>query len=562
MPLIGVDRSKCVGCNACIRACPAPEANKTALDEETGQSYTVINHDKCIGCAECIKTCQHGARYYEDDLEKFLRDIKNEKIVVIVAPAMKTAFPKKWRGILNWLRSEGVSAIYDGSLGADICSWAHLKYLETHPGKKIITQPCAAIVNYIKKYHNEMLQDLSPIQSPLCCEAIYLKEYNGVKHKMAALTPCIAKKDEFDETGLIQYNITFNKLAEYLEKKKVSVQEDAQFTYQYNFNDVQGTLGGIYPRPGGLRDNLWYKDPDLNITTSEGAHKVYPELDMYSQTAASMRPDVFDVLSCEFGCNTGPGSGYKTDIFNIMSIMRSVEIESKKVRREGKGRLFGGRDKLYDDFDKMFDYVKFIRVYQSNAKVPYVPKDADLEPVFKSMGKLTEEDRHYDCHACGYKSCREMATAIYRGLNIPNNCIVYAKSALQTRYSQVENVSKSVGDFANKLTADIENIYASLLSIDERNKQGLKYTGVVDNLLKQVIGKYQGETEMDESQIAELVMVLEKLQGSLKVMNEITTDTATNSASIREAMEEVANATMELSRMVGELVNQFEGKGE
>ena len=36
MPLIGVEKSKCVGCNACIRACPAPEANKTALDEETG----------------------------------------------------------------------------------------------------------------------------------------------------------------------------------------------------------------------------------------------------------------------------------------------------------------------------------------------------------------------------------------------------------------------------------------------------------------------------------------------------------------------------------------------
>jgi methyl-accepting chemotaxis protein len=121
----------------------------------------------------------------------------------------------------------------------------------------------------------------------------------------------------------------------------------------------------------------------------------------------------------------------------------------------------------------------------------------------------------------------------------------------------VENVSKGVSDFANKLTADIENIYASLLSIDEKNKQGFKYTDVVDSLLKQVIDTYKDEKSLDSDDVKELILVLDRMQDSIKIMNNVTAETTANSAAIREAMEEVANATMELSRMVNEMVDTF-----
>lgn len=557
MALIEVDESKCVGCNACIRVCPAPEANKTFITED-GRSITQVQNEKCIACGECIRACRHGARNFNDDLEKFLNDCKTSRKVMVVAPSIKTAFPRKWRNILDWFRSHGVAAIYDVSLGADICSWAHLKFIEDHPGEKIITQPCAAIVNYVKKYAAGLVDSLSPIHSPIACEAIYLKEYLHVREDIAALTPCIAKKDEFNDIGVVKYNITYKKVKEYFEKNNIKIPEE-NFRYNYNFDDQQGTLGGIYPRPGGLRDNLWFKDPDLNITNSEGAGKVYRELNMYSQIDPNHRPDVFDVLSCEFGCNTGPASGDNTSIFEIMSIMRDVEAEAKKDRREGKARnIFGSeRDKLYKKFDDTFDLSKFARRYDKPKKTSYIPRDSDLDPIFVSMGKITDADRHFDCHACGYNSCRDMAIAIYRGLNVPDNCIVHAKTALSKRYGDVENVSKGVSDFANKLTADIENIYASLLSIDEKNKQGFKYTDVVDSLLKQVIDTYKDEKSLDSDDVKELILVLDRMQDSIKIMNNVTAETTTNSAAIREAMEEVANATMELSRMVNEMVDTF-----
>ena len=54
--LIIVKPDKCVGCNACIRACPAPEAN-TAKMLDGGKFVTSVNPERCVGCGECVKNC-------------------------------------------------------------------------------------------------------------------------------------------------------------------------------------------------------------------------------------------------------------------------------------------------------------------------------------------------------------------------------------------------------------------------------------------------------------------------------------------------------------------------
>ena len=217
--MITFDSSKCVACNSCIRVCPSIEANKWVLDS-SGKTVFDIDESKCIRCGACIKACSHNARSYEDDTERFWSDLRGGKeIVLIVAPAIKISFNGSWRHVLEFLKKHGVREIYDVSLGADICTWGHIRYMEQHKGEKIISQPCPAIVNYIKKYCHNALAHLSPVHSPMLCLAVYLRKYLGETRRIAALSPCIAKGDEFKETGIVDYNVTFKRLGELMKRE-------------------------------------------------------------------------------------------------------------------------------------------------------------------------------------------------------------------------------------------------------------------------------------------------------------------------------------------------------
>jgi iron only hydrogenase large subunit-like protein len=291
--IIIVKPEKCVGCNSCVRNCPAPEAN-TVKQLDDGRFITSVNNDKCIACGECVRTCNHGARDYIDDTDECMSHIIKEKLIIIVSPAIKAALPTKWKGVLDWFKGQGCT-IYDGSLGADICTWAHVRAIDQETVGNIVTQPCAAIVKYIETYQPSILKNLSPIQSPILCTAIYIKRYLRLTNRIAVLSPCVAKKNEFTETMFVDFNVTFQKMMEYFNENDIRILIDNNDDLAYNFDGEQGQMGAIYPKPGGLRDNLLLHDPEIDIVNSEGVHKVYPELDMYVKLAESKKPKVFDL---------------------------------------------------------------------------------------------------------------------------------------------------------------------------------------------------------------------------------------------------------------------------
>lgn len=47
MSIINVELGKCVGCNACVRACPAGDANIAHMDQD-GKLRIEIDDEKCI----------------------------------------------------------------------------------------------------------------------------------------------------------------------------------------------------------------------------------------------------------------------------------------------------------------------------------------------------------------------------------------------------------------------------------------------------------------------------------------------------------------------------------
>lgn len=558
--IIIVKPDKCVGCNACVRTCPAPEANRTKMLDD-GRFVTTVDFDHCIACGECVRSCNHGARDYIDDTDAFMQRLANEKMIILATPSIKTVYPTRWKGILDWFRKKGC-LIYDVSLGADICTWAHLRAVQEKKVGNVITQPCAAIVKYIEAYQPKLLNNLSPIHSPISCEATYIKKYLRLNNPIGVLSPCIAKKNEFMDTGLVDFNITFKKLNEYFDKNGVAIATNSIHDLEYDFDDQQGQLGAIYPRPGGLRDNLWMHDPDMNITTSEGVHKVYPELDMYAEMPEFKHPQVFDVLSCEFGCNVGPGTDTKQTVFDVMSTMREVEKEAKS-RRKTSGGVFsrGGEDRLFKKFDDMLKINDFMRQYKPHTPTP-VPTDEQLDPIFEIMGKHNFEDRHYDCHACGYRSCRDMATAVYRGLNTPDNCVVHAKSVLIARHSELQQqherlaeITNECLDLSDKLKNSVDEITTNMETIGASNQATSERAGVVNNLLKNIVTFCNGNSTMDAASVQQLVGILETTIKAFGALDDNVNTTKESSDIINNSIHEIKGLVDSINETLHKTVN-------
>lgn len=462
MGSIYLDSEKCVGCNACVRACPVGDANIAKADEN-GRLIIHIDEEKCIKCGACIRACSHHARTYSDDTDAFLKDMKAGKdIVLIAAPSIKIAFDGYWRHVLQWFRNHGIKKIYDVSFGADICTWAHVRYLQQHPDAKLISQPCAAVVNYILKHKPELIPNLSPVQSPMVCLGIYIREILGYKGKIAAISPCIAKADEFHDTQVIDYNVTMEHMRDYFKENNVDLPQIKVFS-EFEFDDNIGLEGAIYPRPGGLMKNLLIHNPDLQIITSEGTERLYEDLNLYSEQKRKDLPTVFDVLSCKDGCNGGPATGVNYHCFAMNNIMYDVEQYAKNVRRKTKTKR--GHDLQFKEFDEKLDLSRFIRTYKSyNSKSADV-SEAEIERMYKLLGKETEGEKHFDCHACGFRTCRDMAIALAKGINEKENCHQYMMHTIREERRRVESVNLKVSGMNEELLSVFEQLNENIRGV-------------------------------------------------------------------------------------------------
>jgi len=448
--MIEVIKSKntyCTGCNRCVRECPMETANVTYQDE-TGNIKVRIDYEKCIVCGRCITACKHDARYFEDDTARFFDDLsKGVPISLIAAPSIRTNIPE-YKRLFTYLKRLGVKKIYDVSLGADICVWAHVKHIrENSDGRKkippMITQPCPAIVSYIELYRNDLLPMLSPVHSPMACTSIYMKDYIGITDNIAAVSPCIAKSKEFDETKLAQYNITFTCLVKYLEANNITLPDEET---QYDHNE--SGLGSLFPMPGGLKENIeYYLGKKLHITIAEG-NDVYEKLDKYLVTPREFLPDIFDVLNCAEGCNVGSAYLHDRNIFEIDKIMSN----NRKALAENT------RDKYYQSiyslYDKTLDLKRFIRKYSLiPVDIPHIT-DEDINNAFTMLGKNTYEKQNIDCGACGSETCRHMARKIALNVSIPVNCIVKSIEDAKTEHEDNVRTHEQLTEMEKNYEAD------------------------------------------------------------------------------------------------------------
>jgi len=449
--IIRSNLENCVGCNRCARECPIETANLTYQDAQ-GNIKVDVDDAQCIACGRCIQVCKHGARSYEDDLDRFFDDLdRGVPLSLITAPSLKSNFPQ-WKNILAWLKQRGVRKIYDVSLGADICIWAHLRYLKAYQPNSLITQPCPAIVSYCEIHRHDLLDKLSPVHSPMACAAIYMTQYEGVTDTIAALSPCIAKSNEFESIGMIDYNVTFARLQEYIDRHGIDLPEE-----EVEFDHYESGLGAIFPMPGGLKENVeFFIGKSIRIDKAEGQN-VYRALDEYAVTPKDMLPEIFDVLNCGEGCNIGPG-GIST--INMFQLHTAMDAGRKAVNSREKAYY----ETKHRQYDATFNLSHFLRRYKPvQVGIPTVSEE-DIHLAFLQMEKDTFAKQNMNCGACGSNTCMDMARKIALNINIPINCIYKSRDDAEEEHRKNAQYISLVHQLGENLISFMENEYSDAVT--------------------------------------------------------------------------------------------------
>ncbi len=497
----------CIGCNKCIKVCSAIGA--CISKEEDGHARIEVDGSKCVACGSCIDVCVHGAREFTDDTERFFRDLKNgESISLLLAPAFKANYPEEYDSVLGGLKALGVNRIISVSFGADITTWGYLKYIQENDFVGGISQPCPAVVSYIERYLPELIDKLFPVQSPLMCAAIYARKALGIQDKFAFISPCIAKKLEIEDPhndGLVQYNVTFEHLMQYVREHNI--------TGPSEHSEVEYGLGAFYPTPGGLAENVrWFLGDQVYIRQIEGERHLYEWMHINADRIRDNKtPFLFiDALNCEKGCICGTAVNpekSKTDdaLYALLDIREAVKKEESGAPWSRTDTPAQRLEKYNEQFKhlNLSDYIRGYTDRSAGCRYGY-PNAEQLEEIFVSMNKTTEESRNIDCTCCGYENCKQMATAIYNGFNRKENCIYYEKTMvhnLEVEKHIAEEASRAKDVFLANMSHELRTPINAVLGMNEMilresgdkaiqsysrhiKAEGNKLLGFVDSLLE------------------------------------------------------------------------------
>jgi methyl-accepting chemotaxis protein/Pyruvate/2-oxoacid:ferredoxin oxidoreductase delta subunit len=469
--VIDVNKDKCVNCHQCIAACPVKFCNSAV------NGYVEVNANLCIGCGMCIKACTHDARIGIDDTEAFFADLKKGiSIVAVVAPAVAAVFPGQYLQLNKWLKSIGVKGCFDVSFGAELTIKSYLNHVEENKPKAVIAQPCPALVSYIEIYRPELLNYLAPADSPMMHTIKMIKNYypSFAASRIVIISPCFAKRREFDEVGVGEYNVTMTSIKKYLTENKINLDKFAK----EDFDNPPAERAVLFSTPGGLLRTAQRWNPKIGSVTRkiEGPHVIYHYLDkLKSQIDKGNAPVLIDCLNCELGCNGGPGTGNADK--SPDEIEKYIEDRNNEMQKTWKksGVLkttLSVQKKIKSMLNKYWAPNLYTRSYVDRSVNNSIrqPTTEEKKKILESMRKYTDKDL-INCASCGYNGCDKMVIAIFNGLNVIDNCHHYNAKKLNEMGDEIKSKAESQQTAVSGINVSLQHISSSIESIAAATEQ-------------------------------------------------------------------------------------------
>lgn len=223
---IVLEPQKCIKCGRCVQTCQEMQdvwalsfVNRGIETRIAPAADFNLAESPCVSCGQCSAYCPTGAIFEYDETKKIWEALSNpdKYCVVQIAPAVRVALGEAFGfesgdlvtgKLYTLLKRIGFEAVFDTCFGADVTimeeATEFVKRLTKNEGAlPLISSCCPAWVDFMEKFHHDIIPNFSTCKSPHEMLASLAKTYYSQKINipaenifMVSIMPCIAKKFE------------------------------------------------------------------------------------------------------------------------------------------------------------------------------------------------------------------------------------------------------------------------------------------------------------------------------------------------------------------------------
>ena len=442
-PYLDFKDAKCKDCFKCLRECPVK-----AIRYENHQAKII--EQRCILCGRCTLVCPQNAKQVHSETDSVLALLSSgKKVVASLAPSFVSSFDTQdFEVMREAILSLGFADVEETAIGAKAVTEEYRRLLGTGEFKNFITSACPAVNRMIRIYYPNALKYLAPVPSPMVAHARMLKKRDP-EASVVFIGPCIAKKREAAESGIIDGVLTFEELKTVFEQKNIRLCEiEAK-----RAADGGGLKARYYPIPRGIIKSFDSLPEGYEYVAVDGVERVSEALrEMDSLTGLFL-----EMNCCEHACIGGPcalpGKGG--------SIKSNENVRRSAAKGQGATALPAADIDLTE---------KHPRIILDD----FVPSETDIRAVLAKTGKNSPADE-LNCGACGYSTCREKAIAVLNGYADIEMCLPYMRSRAESMsYEIIQNTPNGIVLMTDDFRIiDINTRAMKLLGVTEHDVRGM-----------------------------------------------------------------------------------------
>ena len=533
--------ARCKDCYKCLRECPV-------------KAIKVIDHHakiidaRCILCGHCTKVCPQNAKSVHTERGEVEALLRGGKVVASVAPSFVSSFGVQDFSVMKLaLGRLGFADAEETSIGAREVTECYKRLLEGKTFKNFITSCCPAVNTLIELYYPKALEYLAPVDSPMVAHAKMLQAaHPGAK--VVFIGPCIAKKREARESGVVDGVLTFEDLSAMFEDAGIRLDEIARLPQRAA---GAANRAKYYPISRGIIKSFESYVDGYEYVAVDGAEKCKEVL----ENIESLSGMFIEMNCCDSACVNGPCS---------------LALKAGSLKANADVRRYAGKD-IAEHGSVPFTPcgIDFTCVHERRRTGDFVPTDRQLKEILAKTGKTKPEDM-LNCGACGYDTCMEKAWAVANGYANIEMCVPYMRERAESMsYEIIQTSPNGIVLLDTDLNIlEINGKAKELLGIREEAKgQGIfHYFNPTDFVLAAADNKniYNKKVFLERtgSFIELTIIVLKGGKGTYAVMKDITQETKSEEqldkvkletlATTDEVIKKQMRVAQEIASLLGE----------